>query len=98
MAGRGWRICESGKWEAGRVEIQQADSGAMGDAAGGFEILGAARAFRSRGSISGSGVPLGLDRGSDEARGAASKSAVLIRAYGIGNTGGCCGRGGGDAR
>ena len=94
MAGRGWRICESGEWAAGRVEIPQGDSGAMDDAAGGFEILGTARAFRSRGSVSGSGMPLGLDRGSDKACGSAGEDAVLIRAYGIGNAGVCCGGGG----
>src|SRR5580704_3249687 len=98
MAGRGWRICESGEWAAGRLEIPQADSGAVGDEAGEFKILGTARAFGSRGSVPGSGVPLGLDRGSDETCGSAREGAVLIRAYRTRNTGGSRGGGGSNAR
>src|SRR5260370_6005383 len=82
------RVRERRSKPAGRVEIQQADPSAMGDAAERFEILGAARAFRSRGSVSRSGAPLGLDNGSNETGSAASEGVVLIRAYGFDNAGG----------
>src|SRR5215471_3559901 len=63
------------------METLHTPSETMGDAEEKFEILGASRAFRPRGSVSGSGVPLGLDRRSDETRGWARKGAVLVRAY-----------------
>src|SRR5215469_5027768 len=70
----------------------------MDDAEKEFEILGAARALGARGSVSGSGVSLGLDRGSDETRSGFRKAAVLVRAHWPGGAGGGCGGRTGDAR
>src|ERR1700752_3308671 len=98
MAGGGWRISESGERAARPVEIPETDSGAVGDEAGESKILGTARAFGSRGSVPGSGLPLGLDHGNDETCGPAGEGTVLIRAYRIGNADGSRGGGGSDAR
>src|SRR6184192_3869166 len=70
----------------------------MGHATEGFEVLGAAHGLGARGSVSGSGVQLGLDRTSDETRGWVHKAVVPVRTHRPRGAGGGCGGRAGDAR
>src|SRR5690242_21601741 len=97
LANGRWRVCESTPRAARRMGIPQAGSGAMDDATARFEILGATCVVGSRGNLSGSGMPLGLDRQSDQACRWADKSFDYFRTYGLGDAGGCSRGGGGDA-
>src|SRR5436305_12780829 len=91
-------VSENKPWAAGGVEVAQTRSETMGHATEGFEVLGAAHGLGARGSVSGSGVQLGLDRTSDETRGWVHKAVVPVRTHRPRGAGGGCGGRAGDAR
>src|SRR6516162_8396653 len=86
------RVSESKPWAAGEVGIPQIRSETMGHRTEEFKGLGRAHALGARGSVSRSGVPLGLDRTSDGTRGWAHRAPLLVRTHrGCGAGSGCPG-------